>query len=80
MLWMLLSHMHARLSSCCGAAQVLQAKKRLLDKLHADVAEGEDGKLRFMLKEDEATMKRREQLTHRLKLLKRAADEVNAVY
>ncbi len=60
--------------------QVLQAKKRLLDKLHADVAEGEDGKLKRMLAEDETTLKRREQLTHRLRLLRKAAEEVNAVY
>ncbi|KAK9846015.1 hypothetical protein WJX81_008471 [Elliptochloris bilobata] len=59
---------------------VLQAKKRLLDKLHADVAEGEDGRLKRMLAEDESTLKRREQLSHRLRLLRKAAEEVNAVY
>ncbi|BDA43615.1 Dynamin-related protein 1E [Coccomyxa sp. Obi] len=57
---------------------VIQAKKRLLDNLHADVASSEDGKLKRMLMEDETTLKRREQCTHRLKLLKKAAEELSA--
>ena len=58
--------------------QVLQAKKKLLDNLHAEVAESEDGKLKRMLIEDETTLKRREQCTHRLKLLRKAAEELSA--
>ncbi len=58
--------------------QVQQAKKKLLDNLHAEVAEGEDGKLKRMLIEDETTLKRREQCTHRLKLLRKAAEELSA--
>jgi hypothetical protein len=58
--------------------QVIQAKKRLLDNLHAEVASSEDGKLKRMLIEDETTLKRREQCTHRLKLLKKAAEELSA--
>lgn len=58
--------------------QVIQAKKRLLDDLHAEVASSEDGKLKRMLIEDVTTLKRREQCTHRLKLLKKAAEELSA--
>ncbi|KAK9829182.1 hypothetical protein WJX72_004363 [[Myrmecia] bisecta] len=58
---------------------VLQAKKKLLDQLHADVASKEDGSLKRLLSEDETTLKRREAVHHRLALLKKAAEEVNAV-
>ncbi len=66
------------LIGCTWLLQVLQAKKRLLDSLHAEVASSEDGKLKRMLIEDETTLKRREQCTHRLNLLKKAADELSA--
>ena len=42
--------------------QVQQAKKRLLDKMQADVAAAEDTKLKRILQEDESTAKRREEL------------------
>ena len=58
--------------------QVLQAKKKLLDNLHAEVAESEDGKLKRMLIEDETTLKRREACTNRLKLYRKAAEELSA--
>ena len=62
-----------------AGAQVVQAKKRLLDKLQAEVAASEDTKLKRMLAEDESVSKRREQCHHRLKLLKKAAEEVSNV-
>lgn len=39
--------------------QVINAKKKLLDKLHEDVAAKEDGGLKRMLGEDESVAKRR---------------------
>ena len=59
--------------------QVLQAKKRLLDALQADVAASEDGRLKRMLQEDETVAKRREGCHNRLRLLRKAAEEVSAV-
>lgn len=59
--------------------QVLQAKKRLLDKLQADVAASEDPKLKRILAEDESVSKRREGCQQRVKLLRKAAEEVSAV-
>ena len=59
--------------------QVIQSKKRLLDKLHSDVAGKEDGSLKRMLGEDEGTMQRREQCHQRLKLLQQASEELSAV-
>jgi hypothetical protein len=46
--------------------------------LHAEVAESEDGKLKRMLIEDETTLKRREACTNRLKLYRKAAEELSA--
>jgi hypothetical protein len=57
---------------------VLKAKKDLLEGLHKDVAASDDGGLRHLLAEDEATVKRRAACQHRLKLLRQAADEVAA--
>lgn len=59
--------------------QVMQAKKQLLDTLHADVASREDLPLKRMLSEDDATMKRREQCQTRVQLLKKAAEEIASV-
>ena len=59
--------------------QVMQAKKRLLDKMQADVAAAEDTKLKRILQEDESVAKRRENCHNRLKLLRKAAEEVSAV-
>ena len=59
--------------------QVVQAKKRLLDKLQAEVAASEDTKLKRILAEDESVSKRREGCHNRLKLLRKAAEEVSAV-
>lgn len=57
----------------------MQAKKQLLDKLHADVASREDLPLKRMLSEDDATMKRREQCQTRVQLLRKAAEEIASV-
>ena len=57
---------------------VLKAKKDLLEGLHKDVAASDDGHLRHLLAEDDATVKRRAACQHRLKLLRQAADEVAA--
>lgn len=59
--------------------QVMQAKKQLLDKLHAEVADKEDVPLKRMLCEDDGTMKRREQCQQRVQLLKKAAEEIASV-
>jgi len=59
--------------------QVMQAKKRLLDKMQADVASSEDAKLKRILQEDESVAKRREGCHNRLKLLRKAAEEISAV-
>lgn len=59
--------------------QVLQSKKKLLDKLHADVAAKEDRPLKVMLSEDENVAKRRETCMTRLELMKKAQTEVNTV-
>jgi hypothetical protein len=57
---------------------VMKAKKQLLDGLQREVAAADDGGLKRMLSEDDATVRRREQCVHRLKLLRQAADEVAA--
>ena len=59
--------------------QVMQAKKQLLDKLHAEVADKEDLPLKRMLSEDDNTMKRREQCQTRVQLLRKAAEEISSV-
>ncbi len=59
--------------------QVMQAKKQLLDKLHAEVADKEDLPLKRMLCEDDSTMKRREQCQTRVQLLRKAAEEISSV-
>jgi len=59
--------------------QVMQAKKQLLDKLHAEVADKEDLPLKRMLCEDDSTMKRREQCQTRVQLLRKAAEEIASV-
>ena len=61
------------------AVQVMQAKKQLLDKLHAEVADKEDLPLKRMLCEDDSTMKRREQCQTRVQLLRKAAEEISSV-
>jgi len=58
---------------------VIQAKKKLLDKLHSEVAGKEDGSLKRLLGEDESTMKRREDCHKRLQLLHQASEELSAV-
>lgn len=70
---------HCRPTTDSSYAQVMQAKKQLLDKLHADVASREDLPLKRMLSEDDATMKRREQCQTRVQLLKKAAEEIASV-
>ncbi|KAK9812407.1 hypothetical protein WJX73_008699 [Symbiochloris irregularis] len=58
---------------------VLQSKKKLLEKLHAEVANSDDAQLKRILSEDEGTLKRRDQLLGRLKLLKSASEEIATV-
>lgn len=58
---------------------VMQSKKKLLDKLHSEVAGKEDGSLKRLLGEDEGTMKRREDCHKRLKMLQQASEELSAV-
>lgn len=67
------------LSMNLRGVQVLQSKKKLLDKLHADVAAKEDRPLKVMLSEDEGVAKRRETCMTRLELMKKAQNEVNTV-
>jgi hypothetical protein len=43
----------------CSRRQVMNAKKKLLDTLHEDVAAKEDGGLKRLLGEDESVAKRR---------------------
>jgi len=57
---------------------VLKAKKSLLDGLQREVAASDEAGLHRLLSEDDATVKRREACSHRLKLLKRASEEVAA--
>ena len=72
-------HQVNRMHTGSDVVQVMQAKKQLLDKLHADVASREDLPLKRMLSEDDATMKRREQCQTRVQLLKKAAEEIASV-
>ena len=67
-------------ASRAAVVQVLQSKKKLLDKLHAEVANSDDMQLKRILSEDEGTIKRRELLVTRLKLLKSASEEVASVH
>lgn len=54
-----------------GVAQVMQSKKSLLDTLHQDVANKEDGGLKRLLGEDEAVAKKREDSMQRLRMLEK---------
>ena len=65
--------------SVAPSVQVVSAKKKLLDKLHSDVAGKEDGSLKRLLGENEETMKRREECHKRLNMLKQASEELSAV-
>jgi dynamin 1-like protein len=56
---------------------VMQSKKKLLDKLHEEVAAKEDGGLKRMLGEDESVAKKREELFARLQMLEKAKAELS---
>eukprot|EP00887_Chlorella_sp_A99_P000725 scaffold5.g725.t1 len=58
---------------------VLQAKDRLLEEMQAGVAGNQEAALKRLLGEDEAVMKRREMLTQKLDMLKRAQAELTQV-
>lgn len=58
---------------------VVQAKERLLEEMSASVAGDQEASLKRLLGEDEQVMKRREVLTHKLDMLKRAAAELSNV-
>mmetsp|Transcript_5727 Transcript_5727/g.16368 ORF Transcript_5727/g.16368 Transcript_5727/m.16368 type:complete len:644 (-) Transcript_5727:522-2453(-) len=55
---------------------VMQSKKSLLDTLHQDVANKEDGGLKRLLGEDEAVAKKREDSMQRLRMLEKAKQEL----
>lgn len=56
-----------------------QAKDKLLEEMQASVAGDQEAALKRLLGEDEAVMKRREALTHKLDMLKRAQAELTSV-
>lgn len=53
-----------------------QAKEKLLEEMSASVAGDQEASLKRLLGEDEQVMKRREVLTHKLDMLKRAQNEL----
>lgn len=56
-----------------------QAKDKLLEEMQASVAGDQEAALKRLLGEDEAVMKRREALTHKLDMLSRAQAELTNV-
>lgn len=56
-----------------------QAKEKLLEEMSASVAGDQEAALKRLLGEDEQVMKRREVLTHKLEMLKRAQAELTNV-
>lgn len=58
---------------------VLQSKDKLLEEMSASVAGDQEAALKRLLGEDEAVMKRREALTHKLDMLRRAQSELTSV-
>lgn len=57
----------------------MQSKEKLLEEMAASVAGDQEVALKRLLGEDEAVMKRREALTHKLDMLKRAQAELTSV-
>ena len=58
---------------------LVQAKEKLLEEMSASVAGDQEASLKRLLGEDEQVMKRREVLTHKLDMLKRAQGELSNV-
>ncbi len=56
-----------------------QAKEKLLEEMSASVAGDQEVALKRLLGEDEQVMKRREVLTHKLDMLKKAQSELTNV-
>lgn len=56
-----------------------QAKEKLLEEMSASVAGDQEASLKRLLGEDEQVMKRREVLTHKLDMLRRAQAELTNV-
>lgn len=56
-----------------------QAKDKLLELMSAQIAGEQEAALKRVLGEDEAVMKRREALTHKLDMLRRAQAELTSV-
>lgn len=56
-----------------------QSKDKLLEEMQASVAGDQEVALKRLLGEDEAVMKRREALTHKLDMLSRAQAELTSV-
>lgn len=58
---------------------VLQSKEKLLESMAAHVAGDQDAALKRLLGEDDGVMKRREALTHKLDMLRKAQSELSNV-
>jgi hypothetical protein len=56
-----------------------QSKDKLLEEMSASVAGDQELALKRLLGEDESLMKRREALTHKLDMLRRAQGELTSV-
>lgn len=65
--------------ACSHGPPPLQSKDKLLEDMSANVAGDQDAALKRLLGEDEAVMKRREALTHKLDMLQRAQAELTSV-
>ena len=63
----------------CLSATPLQSKDKLLEDMQAGVAGNQEAALKRLLGEDEAVMKRRETLTLKLDMLKKAQAELTTV-
>lgn len=62
-----------------ACVQVVQSKSKLLENMTANIVGQDEQALRRVLMEDEGTMKRREALSQRLQLMRRAQTELGSV-
>lgn len=58
---------------------MVQSKSKLLEQMTANIVGQDEQALRRVLMEDEGTMKRREALSQRLELMRRAQTELGTV-
>lgn len=63
----------------CSPSPPLQSKDKLLEEMQASVAGDQEVALKRLLGEDQAVMKRREALTLKLDMLKKAQAELTSV-